>query len=62
LGGELGTSKNDLGNFLLLNPDFFFGINGPQKAVLVIFFGVVSMALSPFFLNPRGVSVGAFSG
>ena len=45
--GELGNCVNDLGNFLLLNPDFFFGVSGPaQKAVLVpfwVFWGGVFM-------------------
>jgi hypothetical protein len=40
--GKLGTSENNLGNLLLLNPDFFFGVSGPaQKAVPVSFFGGV---------------------
>jgi hypothetical protein len=58
--------QNNLGNFLLLNPDFFFfGASGPaQKAVLALFFGVFFMTFffSNFFFNPREISVGAFSG
>jgi hypothetical protein len=37
-GAKLGTCQNNLGNFLLLNPDFFFGASRPaQKAVLALF-------------------------
>jgi hypothetical protein len=36
---QIGHIQNNLGNFLLLNPDFFFGVSEPaQKAVLVPFF------------------------
>jgi hypothetical protein len=61
------TQINNLGNFLLLNPDFFFFASGPaQKAVLApshLFFGVVFMTFffSQLFFNPRKISVGAFS-
>jgi hypothetical protein len=62
--GKLGTSKNNLGNFLLLNPGFFFFcVSGPaQKAVSVpSFFWGDFYAPPPPFLNPRRISVGAFS-
>jgi hypothetical protein len=50
-------------NFLLLKPDFFFGVSGPaQKAVLVPFFrgGIYDLFIfiSPnFFLGLRRISV-----
>jgi hypothetical protein len=51
---QLGTIQNNLGSFLLLNPDFFFlGVSEPaQKAVLVPFFwggGVYEISPPTFF-------------
>jgi hypothetical protein len=54
---------NNLGGFLLLNPDYFFGASGPaQKEVLAPFWGWFSWLSPPQLFNPRGISVGAFSG
>jgi hypothetical protein len=61
VGGKAGTSKNNLGNFLLPNPDLFGGgVSGPaQKAVLVPFFGVIFMTLFfNFFSSPGDFSGG----
>jgi hypothetical protein len=64
-GLKPGICPNNLGKFLLPNPDFFF-----EKAVPVPFFGGGFYDLffsqlffySNFFFNPRGISVEAFSG
>ena len=62
---QLGTIQNNLGNFLLLNPDFFFGASEPaQKAVLVPFFwgGVYDLFFLPtFFLISEGFQWGCVS-
>jgi hypothetical protein len=60
----IGTIQINLGNFLLLNPDFFFGVSEPaQKAVLVPFFwgGIYDLFFSNFFFDFRRISVGVFS-
>jgi hypothetical protein len=56
----VGTIQNNLGNFLLLNPDFFFRRQRTaQKAVLVPFFwGGVYDLISNFFFDLRKISVG----
>jgi hypothetical protein len=61
LEGANGTSENNLGNFLLLSPHFFFGVSGPaaQRAVFVPFFGGgfygYGLFFSQFFLDLRGI-------
>jgi hypothetical protein len=55
---QLGTIQNNLGNFPLLNPDFFFGVSEPaQKAVPVPFFwgGVYDLFFFNLFFDLRGV-------
>jgi hypothetical protein len=62
---KVGIHQNNLGNFLLLNPNFFFSASGPaQKAVLAPFFGVVFMPFffPIFFFNTRKISGGGVFG
>jgi hypothetical protein len=61
-GAKLGTCQNNLGSFLLLNPDFFFLRQQKGSARTLFWGGFYDLFFFKLFFNPRGISVGAFSG